>query len=162
MKNFILILIGTVFVILENSVLNYFHIFGVSMNILLIYISIIPLFLKKNEGAMIGLILGLLKDVLIGRILGLYGLLFFLIAYLYGILKDKIFKDNVMTMVILVGFSTLIESIVKFSFTNALFHNEKMMVFIYKGLILIPFLNILGTLVAYKALVPFLKKIEHI
>lgn len=162
MKNFILVFLGVILIILENSILNYIDIFGISINMLLIYMSIIPLFLKRNEGAFIGLVLGILKDVLIGRFLGLNAVIFFLIGYAYGILKDKIFKDSIVTIVILVCLSTFFESTIKFIFMNSFFNNESIMFFIYKGLILIPILNIIGTLLVYGFLYDFIKKIEHI
>lgn len=162
MKNFILVFLGIILIILENSILNYIDIFDISINIVLIYVSIIPLYSKKIEGAFIGLALGFIKDILIGKFWGLNAIILFLIGYGYGILKDKIFKDSISTVVILVCFSSIFESVIKFVFMNNFFNNENIMFFIYKGIILIPSLNVVLTLLIYNFLIDFIKKIERI
>ncbi|WP_099187563.1 rod shape-determining protein MreD [Tepidibacter mesophilus] len=162
MKNIILILIGIFIIIIENSIVNYIDIFNMSLNICIVYVSIISLFVKRNEGALIGLILGLLKDILIGKIIGVNALIFFVIGYLYGILQDKIFKDSVTTILILAFFSSVFEFFINFLLLKSLFANEKILFSFIKGVIFIPVLNTVFALVIYKVLIDFVKKIDNI
>ncbi|SHJ52706.1 rod shape-determining protein MreD [Tepidibacter formicigenes] len=162
MKNFILVVLGITVVILENSVLNYIDIFSLSINMSIIYISIISLFLKRNQGAFIGLIVGLFKDILVGRFLGVNAVLFFLIGYIYGILQDKIFKDNSITIVILIFFSSIFESSINFIFFKSFFGSDKIIFSIYKGFIVIPLLNVIVALFVHRFLINFVKKLNNI
>ncbi|SHG88239.1 rod shape-determining protein MreD [Tepidibacter thalassicus] len=162
MKNFILVFLGMTLIILENSVLNYIDIFDLSINMSIIYISIISLFLKRNQGAFIGLILGFFKDILIGRFLGINALIFFVIGYVYGILKDKVFKENVMTIVILIFFSSIFESFINFIFLKSFFTSSKIIISIYKGFVIIPILNVVVALFVHKFLIDFIKKLDNI
>lgn len=162
MKNIILILIGIFIILIENSIMNYIDIFNISLNASIVYISIISLFVKRNEGALIGLILGLLKDILIGRFIGVNALVFFVIGYLYGILQDKIFKENITTIFILTLFSSLFDSLVNCLLLKSSFESEKILFSLVKGTFFIPILNTIFALIIYKALINFVKKLDDI
>ncbi|CAH2214257.1 rod shape-determining protein MreD [Tepidibacter aestuarii] len=162
MKNIILILVGIFIIIIENSIVNYIDIFDISLNMSIVYITIISLFVKRNEGALIGLVLGILKDALIGKFIGVNALVFFVIGYVYGILEDKIFKHNVTTILILTFFSSLFESLINCILLKSLFASEKILFSLIKGVVFIPTLNMLFALVIYKVLIDFVKKIDNI
>ncbi|MCT4508335.1 MAG: rod shape-determining protein MreD [Tepidibacter sp.] len=162
MRNIILILIGIFIIIIENSIVNYIDIFNISLNLCIIYISIISLFIKRNDGALIGLILGILKDILIGRFIGVNALVFFIIGYLYGILKDKIFKESVTSILILTFFSSLFDSLINCLLLKSSFASEKILFSLIKGFVFIPALNMLFALIVYKALIDFVKKLDNI
>ncbi len=162
MKNIILILIGIFIIIIENSIVNYIDIFNISLNVSIVYISIISLFVKRNEGALIGLILGILKDILIGRFMGINALVFFVVGCLYGILQDKIFKENVTTILILTFFSSVLDSSVNCLLLKSSFASEKILFSLIKGFVFIPVLNTVFALLIYKVLIDFVKKIDNI
>ena len=64
MKRVLLYIIGLLIIIIENSILNYINIFDTSFNLLIIYISIISLYLDELEVGIIGaILLDLLKDI---------------------------------------------------------------------------------------------------
>nr|SUY22852.1 rod shape-determining protein MreD [Clostridioides difficile] len=47
----------------RNSITNYIDIFGISFNLVLIYVTIISLYLDELEGGIIAVIIGLIKDI---------------------------------------------------------------------------------------------------
>lgn len=51
---------------IENSITNYIDIFGISFNLVLIYVTIISLYLDELEGGIIAAIIGLIKDITVG------------------------------------------------------------------------------------------------
>jgi rod shape-determining protein MreD len=161
MKKFILALIGILILILENSVFNYIDIFGNSINIILIYISIISLYLDELEAGILGAILGLLKDLTVGSILGTNGLSLFIIAYVFSYLRDKIYKESLTSIVILVVLASMTDSLINIVLLGQVYANYGVMYIVSNGLLLIPILNALSSLIFYlifKDLILKLKK----
>ena len=149
MKKFILALIGIFIIILENSVFNYIDLFGNSINIMLIYISIISLYLDELEAGILGAILGLLKDLTVGAILGTNGLILFIIAYVFSYLRDKIYKESITSIIILVIMATITDSLINIVLLGQVYANHGVMYIITKGLLLLPLLNALSSVIFY-------------
>ena len=70
MKKVLLCLLGILLVLVEMSITNYIDIFNVSFNLLTIYITIISLYLDETDASIIGAIIGLVKDIVVGGIFG--------------------------------------------------------------------------------------------
>jgi rod shape-determining protein MreD len=161
MKKLILSLIGILILILENSVFNYVDIFGNSINIILIYISIISLYLDELEAGILGAILGLLKDLTVGTILGTNGLSLFIIAYVFSYLRDKIYKESLTSIIILVMLASMTDSLINIVLLGQVYANYGVMYIISNGLLIIPILNTLSGIIFYlifKDLILKLKK----
>ena len=90
MKRILLFLIGVLIVIVEGSITNYVDILGVSVNFLLIYITIISLYLDDIEAVTIAVLLGFVKDIALGSIFGVNALILAVVAYGISNLNDKI------------------------------------------------------------------------
>ena len=160
MRKAILILIGITVLILENSIFNYIKVFGISANISIVYVCIVSLFVKDNEGALIGIILGILKDILVGSIFGINGLVYFIIGYMYGKLRDKIFKERIITVAILVYFAIVFQSIANLFVLNDVFNNSEFIYALIKSLIISPMINVFVGAIVNNWLVEFVKKLE--
>ena len=63
MKRLILFITGVLLIVLENSVINYIDIFGVTFSILLPVLVISSLYMDEVEAGVIGLLLGLIVDI---------------------------------------------------------------------------------------------------
>ena len=72
MKKVLLCLLGILLVLVEMSITNYIDIFNVSFNLLTIYITIISLYLDETDASIIGAIIGLVKDIVVGGIFGVF------------------------------------------------------------------------------------------
>ena len=70
MKKVLLCLLGILLVLVEMSITNYIDIFNVSFNLLTIYITIISLYLDETDASIIGAMIGLVKDIVVGGIFG--------------------------------------------------------------------------------------------
>lgn len=79
MKKVLLCLLGILLVLVEMSITNYIDIFNVSFNLLTIYITIISLYLDETDASIIGAIIGLVKDIVVGGIFGVNALILFTI-----------------------------------------------------------------------------------
>ena len=62
MKKILLCILGFFIIILQNSIINYLSVFGMTINIVLIYLVIISLYLDELESGIIGAVLGIILD----------------------------------------------------------------------------------------------------
>lgn len=150
MKRVLLCLLGILLVIVEGSVTNYINIFSVSFNIVIIYMTIISLYLDELEAGIIGAIVGLTKDIAVGGIFGVNGLILFLTSYTISHLKDKIYKESSMTIFALVFLTTLADSIVNIATTILVYNSYGIVKLLIVGILIIPTLNSLLSIILYK------------
>ena len=104
MKKILLCILGFFIIILQNSIINYLSVFGMTINIVLIYLVIISLYLDELESGIIGAVLGIILDSSVGGLFGSNGLIFFGVAYMVSYIKDKVyiapvFKNGIITIV---------------------------------------------------------------
>ena len=92
MKKILLCILGFFIIILQNSIINYLSVFGMTINIVLIYLVIISLYLDELESGIIGAVLGIILDSSVGGLFGSNGLIFFGVAYMVSYIKDKVYK----------------------------------------------------------------------
>ncbi|MEG1310979.1 MAG: rod shape-determining protein MreD [Romboutsia sp.] len=149
MKKVVLCLLGILLVIIENSIINYIDIFGVSFNIVIIYITIIALYLDEFEIGVIGAIIGLVKDITTGAIFGVNGLVLFAIAYGISHLKDKIYKESNITIFALVFITSLVDSMVNIAVVNQVYNSYGILEVASKGILIIPLCNSLLGVILY-------------
>lgn len=104
MKKILLCILGFFIIILQNSIINYLSIFGITINIVLIYLVIISLYLEKLESGIIGAILGIILDCSVGGVFGSNALIFFVLAYSISYIEDKVYKESpIMIFTIILG-----------------------------------------------------------
>lgn len=161
MKNILYLVIGLFLVSLSSAILNFREplIFNYKANIIIIYIVYLSIFIGSERSSIIGLILGLVLDVSVGRFLGLNGLLFFLLGLLYGTFKDKIFKDRVFAPIILLILAVMIDSFVMTLISNVNFNSLNL----YQNgmrIIEIMVMNIFLGIIAYYPIKYIVNKIE--
>ena len=78
---------------LQGTVCDAFAIAGVSVNLFIIYISIICFLAYKIEGIIIAGAFGLVLDILTARFVGVYTVLFVIIAFFIYNMANKVFKE---------------------------------------------------------------------
>ena len=104
MKKILLCILGFFIIILQNSIINYLSVFGMTINIVLIYLVIISLYLDELESGIIGAVLGIILDSSVGGLFGSNGLIFFGLAYMVSYIKDKVYKESpIMIFTIILG-----------------------------------------------------------
>lgn len=149
MKKVLLCLLGILFVIIESSITNYIDLFGVSLNIVLIYITIISLYLDEFDVGIIGAIVGIVKDIVVGGIFGVNALVLFAVAYTIGYLRGKLYKESYITIFTLVLITSLFDSLVNIAALTLVYKSYKVSMLALRGVVIIPLINSLFSLVAY-------------
>ncbi|HLR21979.1 MAG TPA: rod shape-determining protein MreD [Tissierellaceae bacterium] len=94
-------------IIIESTIIPYIPILGYVPNLALIIITVVALLKGKYYGAFFGLILGLLEDILFGKVVGVNALLYFLLGYTNGLVSNALNMDNLAIPVIATSFSTI-------------------------------------------------------
>ena len=77
-------------------------------NLFIVLITIIGLFLKKDFGFGLGIVLGLLLDFFIGVRIGINTITFAIIGLIAGVLDKNFSKDNKLTLMSIVSFLTFL------------------------------------------------------
>lgn len=150
MKKVLLCLLGIVLMTIENSITNYIDIFGISFNLVLIYVTIISLYLDELEGGIIAAIIGLIKDITVGGIFGANALILFIIAYAIGYMGDQLYKGSYIITFVLIFIGSLIDSIVNIGTSSIIYQSYNISTLFIKGLLVAPIVNSLIGLVIYR------------
>ncbi len=136
--------------ILENSITNYISIFGVTVDFILIFLTIISLYMDELESSIIGAIIGLLKDITVGGIFGINGLVYFLICYIIGHSRKKIYIESKVTIFILILATTIFSSLLNILASIAVHSSFITTKLIVRGIVVLPVLNSIMALILYK------------
>lgn len=102
-----------VLVILQISFINNGVLFGYYPNILLVYTIYKSQKRGKIYGGLVGLILGLVYDILASPNFGIKGLSFLIVAYTIGILSEYIFEENIWTSIFYVTIGKFIYEVIQ-------------------------------------------------
>ncbi len=96
---------------LQANFFSWFTIAGIQPNLFIIFILFIGLFTGKNIGAIFGLILGLYLDLLLGRTIGISGILLAMIGMIGEYLDRNFSKESRFTIMLMVAGCTAIYEI---------------------------------------------------
>ena len=134
----------------ENSVTNYITIFGMSIDFLLIYATIISLYLDELEAGLICLLFGLFKDITIGGIFGINALIYFALGYVISYFSKKIYKESKVTIFTVVLITTIVSSLVNILASMVMYSSFTTIILMLKGIVALPILNSVASLLLYK------------
>ncbi|MDU4934128.1 MAG: rod shape-determining protein MreD [Peptostreptococcaceae bacterium] len=150
MKRFLLCLIGILLVTVESSITNYIDIYGVSFSLVLVYCTIISLYLDELEAGIIGAVIGLIKDITVGGIFGINSLVLFAVSYGISTLREKIYKESYITIGTLVLITSIFDSMVNITATTLVYNSYGILTMVLKGIVIIPIINSILSLIIYK------------
>ena len=161
MKKILLCLLGILLVIVEMSITNYIDIFNVSFNLVIIYITIISLYLDKTEVSIIGAIIGLVKDMAVGGIFGVNGLILFTVGSGISMLKNEIYKESNITIFALVFITSLFGSVVNMVTTMIVYNTYGILELIIRGILILPLVNSILSIILYNLFKPSILKLKE-
>jgi len=123
----------------QSTLLEYFEIFNVRPNILIVLMVTVALLRSVVESAAMGLLFGLTMDILMGKTLGWYALLFFLVSIPISMINDKLYREKFLVLVTFTFSSTVIIETVFF-----------LIIFMFKDYSHLPYL--FGTVIVPEAI----------
>ncbi|HSH36013.1 rod shape-determining protein MreD [Schnuerera sp.] len=150
MTTFITILIIIINFILQSTIFQYFKIFEVVPNTSLVIIVVIALLKGKKTASIMGLLAGLLQDIIFSSVIGINGFIYFFVGYLVGMAENRLSKDNILIPFIMTIFSTIFYHLVHNLFMFFLSYNINFLVFFKNVIIIEIFYNSLISIILYK------------
>ena len=153
----LLILIFFVIYFLQSNFFTWFTIGGVQPNLFVIYILIIGLFAGKKIGIVLGIIFGFYIDLIIGRQIGISGIMIGIVG-LIGELLDKNFsKESRLTIMLMIAGCTAVYEIGCYTF-NAMTLEISFEILPFIKILLIEIMyNLIITIIIY----PLIQKTGH-
>ncbi|WP_352420123.1 rod shape-determining protein MreD [Proteiniborus sp.] len=150
MRYFIIAIVVLLNFLIESTILHQVSIFGVIPNTSLIIIVCLALLGGKKTGSVLGLILGLLEDMLFYDVIGVHALIYFLIGYIIGLTDKKVFKENLFLPFVFTTISTFAFHIIYYVFMYFLSINVDFISLIKNIVIIETILNSLLSIFFYK------------
>lgn len=124
----ILVLVLVLNLLLQSAIIPYISIFGVVPNTALLIVIAISLLKGKYYGGFMGLIIGLLQDIIFSPIIGVNAFIYFFAGYLIGLIENRLSRENVFIPLI-------------FSIAGTIYYNFVYYVFMFFLARDIPFLS---------------------
>lgn len=156
----IILLILAFFVIyfIQSNLFTWFTIAGVQPNLFIIYILFIGLFAGKKIGMILGIIFGFYIDIVIGRQIGLTGIMLGAIGLIGEYLDKNFSKESRITIMIMVAGTTIIYEVVCYIF-NVITLNMTLEIISFIKILLIETLyNVIITIILYS----LIQKLGHV
>ena len=108
----------------------------------------------------IGAIIGLVKDMTTGGIFGVNALILFAISYGISHLRYKIYKESRITIFALVIITSLFDSMVNIAATSVVYNSYSIMTLVIKGILMIPLINGLLSVILYSVSKDYVLKLK--
>ena len=142
--NVMLVITAIIIYFLQINFFDWFTIAGVMPNLFIILALFIGLFTNKNLGAIYGISIGLIVDLLTNQIIGINAVVYGIVGFLAGIFDKNFSKDNRITIIFIVISATIISETIVY-FLNYLIINT--------NLNILAFIKILSIETVYNVLI---------
>lgn len=116
MNVLIFLLVVLISFILQTAIFPYLAIFGVEPNIALLVVLSIAIYKGRFYGAFLGLVIGIIQDILFSPVIGVNSFILFLAGYFVGLIENKVIKDNLFIPVILSLLGTIYYNFIYYIF----------------------------------------------
>lgn len=156
----IILLILAFFVIyfLQSNLFTWFTIAGVQPNLFIIYILFIGLFAGKKIGMIFGIIFGFYIDIVIGRQIGLTGIMLGAVGLIGEYLDKNFSKESRITIMLMVAGTTIIYEFACYIFNVITLSMTLEIVSFLKILLIETLYNVIITIILYS----LIQKLGHI
>lgn len=151
-------LILVIIFVLQSTVFQSIQIRGIVPNLMVITVVSFALLRGKTDGAIAGVILGLLQDIYFGSVVGFYAVIYLYIGYFTGILYNNFYKDSLLIPVGVFSAADFLLNLIVYFFT--FLFRGKLQFATYLGMVIIP--ELIYTLFVGFLLYRMLYQINHV
>ena len=153
----VLLIVFLIIYFLQANFFNWFTISGIKPNLFIIYILFIGLFAGKKLGLVLGILFGFFIDVVIGRQIGISGIMLGIIGLIGEYLDKNFSKESRITIMIMIACSTIIYEVGCYIF-NIITLEMNLEIISFARILLIEVIyNLLITIIIY----PIMQKTGH-
>ncbi|HBV98758.1 MAG: rod shape-determining protein MreD [Peptococcaceae bacterium BICA1-7] len=110
---FLMLLMGLA-IFLQVTLLNFFPLFGVKPDLILMLVVFNSFLKGSREGALVGLLGGVFIDLANGSYIGMNSLALMIVGYLVGFTESKIYKDSSIIIIFLVWVASLLDQLLTY------------------------------------------------
>lgn len=147
--NMAIIMIFIFTYLIQANFFTSFKIAGVMPNIFIILMLYIGLFMGRNSGIIYGLLFGVLIDIFVGKQIGITSIMLAIIGIVANIFDRNFSKDSRITIMAMVGISTIIYEIGMYLLTYVIFEINIELISFLKILLIEIIYNIILTIILY-------------
>ena len=156
----VVFLIITFFILyfIQSNFFTWFTIAGIQPNVFVIFVLFIGLFAGKKLGLILGILFGFYLDVIIGRQIGVSGIMLGIIGLIGEYLDKNFSKESRVTIMLMMAASTIIYEIGVYVFNMITLEMSLEIVSFIKILCIEVIYNLILVIILY----PFLQKMGHV
>lgn len=126
MKKIVLTLIGLIFIVVELSITNKFTFFGVHLNLLLIYATLLATNVDSFNNYLTIILIGAIYDLLIGLTFGINLAWMLVVTWLIRTVIDKLYEEKKWSIALIFILTSFLSCIYYFFVNQFLFVPQKM------------------------------------
>lgn len=119
MRHLVMTVIFLISLILQSTLFTHLAIAGVKPDLILIFVVLYAFLNGPREGAVIGIIGGLVQDLLFGQYIGLNAITKLTVGFLFGYLERKIYKENLLIPMLVVFAATIANESILYFFRSS-------------------------------------------
>ncbi len=98
---------------LQSNLFTWFNMAGIMPNLYVILVLFVGLFVRRKQGLVLGIIFGIYLDIVLGKTVGISGLVLGAIGFIGEVLSKNFSKDSRFTiMLMVIGATALYETII--------------------------------------------------
>lgn len=143
---------------IQSNFFTWFTIAGVQPNLFVIYILFVGLFAGKKIGLILGIILGFYLDMVIGRQIGVSGIMLGIIGLLGEYLDKNFSKESRVTIMLMLAGCTVIYEVGCYIFNLITLELNLEIISFIKILLIETIYNLIIVIIIY----PLLQKLGHL
>lgn len=153
-----LIIVFFLIYFLQVNIFGNFTIAGIKPNLFIIYVLFIGLFANQILGISLGVIFGLILDMLYGKTIGISAVMLCVIGYLGSYFDKNFSKENKLTIIFMVAGATLVYELGSYFLNSIILEFEREYFYFIKILFVEIVYNVLLSIILY----PLIQKIGYI
>lgn len=112
----LLFLISILFIIVQQTFLWKFSIFGAVPDIVFVYIVCFALVRNELESILVALFTGVVRDSFFPGVFGINTIVYILAAYFVGLIQKRIYKDSIIVPMFISFVGTYLKGMISFAF----------------------------------------------
>ena len=159
--NIVLVLLILITYLLQLNFFSWFTIAGVKPNLFIILVLFIGLFTSNNLGAIYGISIGLIIDLLTSQTIGVNAVVLGLVGLLAGIFDKNFSKDNRITIMFIVAATTIVAETIIYIINYLILNSNIDMLAFAKILAIETIYNLILSIILYPSIQKFGYYIEN-
>ncbi|MFZ7120536.1 MAG: rod shape-determining protein MreD [Eubacteriaceae bacterium] len=157
MKTLVLSFILLIELIFQGTVFQYFNLNNYYPDLVLITLVSFSIIFEKEYAYKLGLIIGILADIIYGNVFGLHTLVYLVTTYVISLMSSNIFKENLLIPVIMFPLGALLNGSMNYLLHYLLRIDIDFWDYISKYRHEYWIVNILGVIIIYMLTLKFIK-----